>query len=148
MIALWGAGNNMDASLALLGDLRVVGTAWSTAAAGWILAELAPVVVLVVLEAVTQTRAARLRAAREKLVAEWEFEGEPLKPLPRATRERRPASAGRCATGDENGGRATACPRHADEGRHPRLAFVRAAQSWMPTFVGMTGVAAGVFIAG
>jgi hypothetical protein len=64
----------MDAGLALLGDLRVVGTAWSAAAAGWLLAELAPVVTLVVLEAVTQTRAARLRAEREKLVAEWGFD--------------------------------------------------------------------------
>ncbi len=70
-VALWGAGNNLDACLMLLGDLRVVGTAWSTAAAGWILAELAPVAVLIVLEAITQTRAARLRAERERLAAEW-----------------------------------------------------------------------------
>jgi hypothetical protein len=74
VLALWDAGNNMDASLALLGNLRVVGTAWSAAAAGWILAELAPVAVLVVLEAVIQTRAARLRAVREKLAAEWGFD--------------------------------------------------------------------------
>jgi hypothetical protein len=73
-LAFCGAGNAMDAGLALLGDLRVVGTAWSAAAAGWLLAELAPVVTLVVLEAVTQTRAARLRAEREKLVAEWGFD--------------------------------------------------------------------------
>jgi hypothetical protein len=74
VLALWGAGNTMDGCLGLLGDLRVVGTAWSTAAAGWILAELAPVAATVVLEAVTQTRAARLRAARDKLVSEWGFE--------------------------------------------------------------------------
>lgn len=76
MLALWGAGNTMDAGLVLLGDLGVVGTAWSAAAAGWILAELAPVLALVVLEAITQTRRARLRAEREKLVAEWGFEEE------------------------------------------------------------------------
>jgi hypothetical protein len=74
--ALWGAGNNMDACFVLLSDLRVVGTAWSLAAAGWILAELAPVAVLVVLEAITQARAARLRAARDRLAAEWGFEPE------------------------------------------------------------------------
>jgi hypothetical protein len=74
VLALWSAGDNMDACLGLLGDLRVVGTAWSTAAAGWILAELAPLAALVVLEAITQTRAARLRAARERLVAEWGFD--------------------------------------------------------------------------
>lgn len=74
ILALWGAGNNMDACLVLLSDLRVVGTAWSTSAAGWILAELAPVAALVVLEAITQTRAARLRAERERLLAEWGLE--------------------------------------------------------------------------
>jgi len=74
VLALWGAGDNMDACLVLLSDLRVVGTAWSAAAAGWILAELAPVAALVVLEAITQTRAARLRAARQRLVAEWGFD--------------------------------------------------------------------------
>jgi len=71
MLALWGAGNSVDACLALLGDLRVVGTAWSTAAAGWILAELAPVAVWAVLEAITRTHAARLRAERQKLAEEW-----------------------------------------------------------------------------
>jgi hypothetical protein len=74
VIALWGAGNGMDACLALLGDLRVVGTAWSAAAAGWILAELAPIVALVVLEAMTGARAARLRAERQKLAGEWGFD--------------------------------------------------------------------------
>ena len=77
VLALWSAGNNMDACLALLSDLRVMGTAWSAAAVGWILAELAPVVALVVLEAITQARAAKLRAEREKLMAEWGFEEEP-----------------------------------------------------------------------
>jgi p-aminobenzoyl-glutamate transporter AbgT len=72
--ALWSAGNTMEAALALLGDLRVVGIAWSLAAGGWILAELAPVVALVVLEAFTRTRAMQLRAERERLVAEWGFE--------------------------------------------------------------------------
>jgi hypothetical protein len=74
IIVLWSAGNSMDACVELLGDLRVVGTAWSAAAAGWILAELAPVAVLVVLEAITQSRAARLRAERDRLAAEWGFE--------------------------------------------------------------------------
>jgi hypothetical protein len=73
-LALWGAGNGMDASLALISDIRVVGTAWSMAAAGWLLAELAPVVVLVVLEAATRTRALHLRAERDKIATEWGFE--------------------------------------------------------------------------
>jgi len=77
VLALWGAGTTIDACVGLLGDLRVTGTAWSAAAVGWILAELAPVVALVVLEAITAARTARLREARDKLAAEWGFEEEP-----------------------------------------------------------------------
>lgn len=78
MVALWNAGNTMDTSLALLSDLRVVGTAWSAAAAGWIVAELAPVAALIALEAVTHARAARLHAERTRLAEEWGFsEGQP-----------------------------------------------------------------------
>ncbi len=29
--------------------------------------------------------------------------------------------------------------RHADAGRHPRLALSKAGEAWMPTCVGMTG---------
>jgi len=75
-MALWNAGATIDASLALLGDLRVTGTAWSAAAVGWILAELAPVVALAVLETVTAARAARLRSERDKLASEWGFEND------------------------------------------------------------------------
>jgi hypothetical protein len=68
---LWAAGHTMAASTALLADLRVVGTAWSAAAGGWLLAELAPVVVRVVLEGLSRSRAARLRAERQELVEAW-----------------------------------------------------------------------------
>src|SRR5579872_1024082 len=39
--ALWIAGHTMAGAAALAGNLRVVITAWSAAAAGWLLAELA-----------------------------------------------------------------------------------------------------------
>ncbi|MBN8872654.1 MAG: hypothetical protein J0H67_07450 [Rhodospirillales bacterium] len=68
---LWSAGHGLEASLALAGDLRVVGAAWSAAAAGWLLAELAPVVVRVVLEAGGRARAVQLRAARARLAEQW-----------------------------------------------------------------------------
>ena len=77
VLALWGAGDTVDACLGLLSDLRVVGSAWSAAAVGWIVAELAPVVALVALEAMTATRAASLRAERARLLAEWGFEDAP-----------------------------------------------------------------------
>jgi hypothetical protein len=74
--ALWAAGHTLTASLVLLGDLSLVGTVWSAAAAGWLLAELAPLLTRVALEAISRSRAARLRAARAKLVEEWGLEGD------------------------------------------------------------------------
>jgi hypothetical protein len=68
---LWVSGHSMPAAAALLGDLHVVGTAWAAAAAGWLLAEMAPVVVRAMLEALSISRAVRLRAVRTRLAEEW-----------------------------------------------------------------------------
>jgi hypothetical protein len=73
--ALWAAGHTADAALALLGDLGVIGTAWSAAAAGWLLVELAPIGARIVLEAQGRARSARLRAARARVAAEWGADG-------------------------------------------------------------------------
>jgi hypothetical protein len=75
--ALWSGGQSVDAALGVLGDLNNIGTAWSAAAAGWFMAELLPLVVRVVLEAADAARAARLRAARAKLMEEWEPHAPP-----------------------------------------------------------------------
>src|SRR5215813_13599517 len=40
---LWIAGHTMAAATALLGDLPVIATTWSAAAAGWLLAQLMPI---------------------------------------------------------------------------------------------------------
>jgi hypothetical protein len=69
--ALWAAGHGLDISVAMISDLRVIGTAWSAAAAAWLLAELAPLGVRAVLEATSMARANQLRAARVKLAEEW-----------------------------------------------------------------------------
>jgi hypothetical protein len=71
VMALWNAGQGMDVSLAILGQLSTLGTAWSGAAGGWLMAELLPVVVRVVLEAGSLTKAAQLKAARARLAEEW-----------------------------------------------------------------------------
>ncbi len=42
---LWTAGHSMATASALLGNLQIVGTAWSAAAAGWLLAEVTPIAV-------------------------------------------------------------------------------------------------------
>ena len=72
---LWGAGHTMAASMALATDADIIGTAWAAAAAGWLLAELTPVAVRVVLEAMSLRQAARLRAVRAALAEEWGLEG-------------------------------------------------------------------------
>jgi hypothetical protein len=70
---LWAAGHGMAASVVLATDPDILGTAWAAAAAGWLLAELAPLGVRVALEAVSLSQAARLRAVRAALAEEWGF---------------------------------------------------------------------------
>lgn len=73
--ALWAAGQSLAAALALMGDVEAVGTAWSAAAAGWLLAELTPLAGRLVLETLARARVARLRAERERLVETWRLDG-------------------------------------------------------------------------
>ena len=79
---LWGAGHTMAASMALATDANTVGTAWAAAAAGWLLAELTPVAVRVVLEGMSLRQAARLRAVRAALAEEWGLDGANQPPTP------------------------------------------------------------------
>ena len=79
---LWGAGHTMGASMALATDADTVGTAWAAAAAGWLLAELTPVAVRVVLEGMSLRQAARLRAVRAALAEEWGLDGANQPPTP------------------------------------------------------------------
>jgi hypothetical protein len=71
---LWIAGHTMAAATALVGDVQIVATTWSAAAAGWLLAQLTPIAVRTALEALSIARAVRLRAERAKLVEAWGFE--------------------------------------------------------------------------
>ncbi len=68
---LWAGEHTIAASLAILGEPRVIALAWTAAAGGWMLAELAPLALSLALEAANRTRAARLRARRERLLEEW-----------------------------------------------------------------------------
>jgi hypothetical protein len=71
---LWTTGHTMATATALLESPRVIALAWSAAAAGWLLAELSPIVAKAVLEALSLTRAARLRADRARLAEAWGLE--------------------------------------------------------------------------
>jgi hypothetical protein len=74
---LWTVGHSTATATALLGNLQVVGTAWSAAAAGWLLAEITPVIVRAALEALSIARSTNLRAERTKLIETWELEVPP-----------------------------------------------------------------------
>ncbi len=73
---LWRMGGaNTGNSLAMLSDPAVFSGPWAACAAGWLLTQMLPIGIRVVLEATSLSRAARLRAERERLAAEWGLEG-------------------------------------------------------------------------
>ena len=68
---LWTTGHSIPVATDLIASMNVVGTAWTAAAAGWLLAQILPIAVRAVLEVLSITRSARLRAERAKLTADW-----------------------------------------------------------------------------
>ena len=68
---LWDHGLTMENSLDLLSDVFTLGLAWAATAAGWLVAEVAPVFVHLLLEGTSRRRDAELRAARARYEAEW-----------------------------------------------------------------------------
>ncbi|MGC8475810.1 MAG: hypothetical protein ACP5NP_05600 [Acetobacteraceae bacterium] len=73
--AFWAGGHGMDAAWAVVGGPIILALAWSAGAAGWALAELCPLAVRLVLEAVTTAQSLRLRARRAAVAKEWALEG-------------------------------------------------------------------------
>jgi hypothetical protein len=73
LLMLWRDGHTIDASLSLATDAGVVATAWAAQAAGWLMAELAPLAVRLTLEAGALARSARLRAERADYEVRWGF---------------------------------------------------------------------------
>ncbi len=67
----WSGGLGLDATLSLATDVHVLAAAWCAAAGGWLLAELAPLAARAALETASAARAARLRAERTRLLAQW-----------------------------------------------------------------------------
>lgn len=68
---LWTAGHTIATATALLSNVRVVGMAWSAAAAGWLLAEIIPIGVRAALDGVSVARASRLNTERARLIEIW-----------------------------------------------------------------------------
>lgn len=73
--AFWAGGHGLGAATAVLAMPRPLAIAWGTGAAGWLLAELCPLGLRLILDAQAAARSARLRARRAELAAGWEMEG-------------------------------------------------------------------------
>jgi hypothetical protein len=71
--SLWAAGHTIEAATTLAADVDNLMLAWGGAVAGWLLAEIAPVVVRAVLEANALSRTARLTAKRAEYELAWGF---------------------------------------------------------------------------
>ena len=74
MLTLLNAGFSAETAAALITDPPVVCLAWSGAAAGWLLTQLAPLAMRGLLEADGMTRLAALRSARDRILAAWKME--------------------------------------------------------------------------
>lgn len=73
VLSLWATGHTITGASQLATDPNNLMKAWGMAAAGWLLAELAPVAVRAILEAMTLSRTSGLRAERARYQADWGF---------------------------------------------------------------------------
>ena len=77
VITLWNMGQSFDVAVAIVMDPATIGMAWSLAAAGWLLTEVAPLLVRVALEGTALARATRLRAIRGRIAEAWGLDQAP-----------------------------------------------------------------------
>ncbi len=70
-LALWRGGGGMDACLDVLSNFTALPLAWSAQAGGWLLSELAPLLVRLALDAHAAARTRRLRALRRRYEEDW-----------------------------------------------------------------------------
>ena len=71
MRALWNSAQGGDLGFSLVADLHAVTLTWGAAAGGWLLTQVIPVAVGMVLNTTADQRSAELREARARLIAEW-----------------------------------------------------------------------------
>ncbi|MDA8049439.1 MAG: hypothetical protein M0002_05465 [Rhodospirillales bacterium] len=73
LASLWNSGGGIGAAFSMLGNPAVLGEAWLAGAGGWLLNELAPLLLRVAMDAAAAARAARLNAERARLVEAWDL---------------------------------------------------------------------------
>jgi hypothetical protein len=72
---LWNDAHGMDESLALASNTHVLAIAWAAQAAGWLMAELLPLLVGLVLDVSAAAETATLKRERAALAANWDGDG-------------------------------------------------------------------------
>lgn len=77
--ALWRSGHDFGTTLVLATDIRTLAVGWSAQAGGWLLTQLLPFAVGLVLQARSGAEQARLRRRREAIEAEWAREAGPVR---------------------------------------------------------------------
>lgn len=71
MITLWQAGLGVTGAVAAASDPAVLASCWAAQAAGWLLAQLAPVALRLAFDARAAAIASRLRSERARQESEW-----------------------------------------------------------------------------
>jgi hypothetical protein len=71
--ALWHQGAGVGAAFALVGNPAILGAAWLAGASGWLLNELAPLLLRVAMETAATARVARLKAERTRCTDAWDL---------------------------------------------------------------------------
>lgn len=74
MRGLWNSAQGGDLGFSLVPDLHAVTLTWGAAAGGWLLTQIIPVAVSMVLDTKADRRSAELREARARLIEEWGLE--------------------------------------------------------------------------
>jgi hypothetical protein len=71
LVDLWHAGHTIPAALDIATDTTTLATAWAAQAGAWLLCELGPLLISLVMEAVSAAKATRLRASRAAYEEQW-----------------------------------------------------------------------------
>jgi hypothetical protein len=71
LASLWQSGQGVAGAFAAAADTRVLAGSWAAQAGGWLLGQIAPLVIRLLLDARAATEATRLRSRRRALETEW-----------------------------------------------------------------------------
>ena len=68
---LWHTGHTIANSLDMASDVSTLATAWAAQAGAWLLCELGPLLIALVMDGMSSAKATRLRAARAAFEEQW-----------------------------------------------------------------------------